>query len=258
MGRHVIDILGLNAGYFLGYDGRKQKYVRHPLRSLVGNTAAERGNLDTFLDTIERRDPDVIGLVEVDQGSIRTRTDGQVAHLQSRLRERGLEYDADAAFKYRDISILERVPLIASMSNGVLFRGGEVRHHHLHRGWKRLLTEIVTDRVSIFLCHLPYPLFGQTRQRQLEEMAEILADRERYVVFGDFNIQEPGELDVVRERAGASVHTPGPTYPVRSPHHRYDVFLTGPGTTLQECGTLDIEISDHLAVHGRVSVDQER
>jgi endonuclease/exonuclease/phosphatase family metal-dependent hydrolase len=250
----TLDILGLNAGYFLGYDGRKQKYLRYPIRSIIGNASVERERLGRLVSYIEAEQPDIVGLVEIDQGSIRTDTRGQAAFLQEQLAERSASYQATAGFKYRDLELLRHIPVIASMSNGALYRRGDVTEHHLRRGWKRLLTEIEVGDISIFMAHLPFALFPRTQQRQLEEIAQIIGDREKYVLFGDFNIQDTADLDILREQNDADICIPGPTYPTYDPRHPFDLIITGPGLSVQDCTIPDLTISDHLAVMAEIAL----
>jgi endonuclease/exonuclease/phosphatase family metal-dependent hydrolase len=255
-----IEILGLNAGYFLGYDGRKQKYLRHPLRSLIGDKKVEEQRMQNLTDKIEGLQPDIIGLVEIDQGSKRTFTEhgeGQTGYLKDELEKKGLKYRSCSELKYRDISPVKKVPLIASMSNGVLFQEGNVRKYHIHRGWKRLLLEVEYSELSVFVCHLPYPLFKRTQDRQLEEISEILDGREKYVLYGDFNIKDHDRLDILRERNDAEVFSPGDTYPECNPEKPFDIFILGPEVRMKEHEILETEISDHKPVRAKIEIIED-
>ncbi|MFB6203485.1 MAG: endonuclease/exonuclease/phosphatase family protein [Candidatus Nanohaloarchaea archaeon] len=253
-----IKVVGLNSGYFLGYNGKKEKYLKNPLRSLIGNRSAERERLDRFIELVEQESPDIVGLVEIDMGSIRTGTeDGQISFIRSRLEENGNGYRAGSGFKYRDLSILKKVPVVSSMANGVLTDRGEIQFHHLERGWKRLMIEVEREDLSVFIVHLPYYLFDRTKEKQIEQISEIISERDRYVIFGDFNIDGMDELDLLRERNGAEVFSPGDTYPAYDPRNPYDLFITGPGVEMERHEVLDVEISDHLGIKAEIELGEK-
>ena len=243
-------IIGINTGYFLGYDGRYEKYLRHPLRSIIGDTAVEHERMDRLAAAIDSHDPDIIGLVEIDQGSIRTRTDGQAQELAARITE---DYRTTSARKYRDHTAINVLPVLGSMANGALYRDGTVQIHRLERGWKRLLLEIRYDGLSVFICHLPLSLFRRTQARQLREIADILQERDRFVLYGDFNIGNHDGLAPLTAEFDISVHRAGPTYPVHQPEHAYDMILAGPGVTVYSCRRIEEEISDHLGIMAEVT-----
>jgi endonuclease/exonuclease/phosphatase family metal-dependent hydrolase len=255
-----LEIVGLNAGYFLGYDGRKQKYLRHPLRSLIGDREIEEERIENIAEEIRRLEPDIVGLVEIDQGSMRTLTmpgKGQAGYLVEKLKEESLEYSSCSELKYRDISPVKKIPLVASMSNGVLFQEGEIRKYHIHRGWKRLLLEVKHGDISVFVCHLPYPLFRRTQGRQLEEISEILDGKEKYVLYGDFNIEDHDRLDILREKNNAEIFSPGKTYPTCNPEKTFDIFVTGPGIRMKEHEILETEVSDHRPVRAKIEIKED-
>lgn len=246
-------ILGLNAGYFLGYTGRLRAYAHHPLRGVIGDRAQEQDGLDRFADLITQHDPDIIGIVETDQGSVRTRTDGQLNAIMHRLGDDGPGYVASSGLKYRDDPITNRIPVLRHMANAAMVRDGTVRTHRLHRGWKRLLLEVRYAGLSVFIAHLPLAPFRRTQQHQLREIAGMMADRDHAVLYGDLNIHDDGRLAVLRERAGATIHCPDPTYPAYDPQRCLDRVITGPGVTLEDEQVLDTVISDHLPVLAEVS-----
>ncbi|HVS14218.1 MAG TPA: endonuclease/exonuclease/phosphatase family protein [Thermoanaerobaculia bacterium] len=108
------------------------------------------------------------------------------------------------------------------------------------------------DFVSV---HLDF-LAPRVRRRQVEQMAETLAARQRpLVLLGDFNCNwevDPRTMELLTERLGLSTHEPEhhfPTYPAIRPFHRLDWILISEHLEFGPAHfTLPDPISDHLAV----------
>jgi endonuclease/exonuclease/phosphatase family metal-dependent hydrolase len=250
-----VKILSVNAGYLLDYDGSLSGYALRPHRAIVGGADAERRATDRLVDVVAAERPDVVCLVEVDQGSVRTATDGQVAHLRDRLAERGLDYHDRADAKYGDGNLLETAPVLGHLSNGVLLADEwEVAPHYLDTGPKRLVTEVrLGADLSLFVVHLAMSSRG--RHRQLEELTELVGRRERVIVCGDFNAYDGlEELETLTDATGLVVHNPGETVPRRpldtlvTDTRTLDLFLASPGLTVTRCDVLDVQVSDHRPV----------
>jgi DNA polymerase elongation subunit (family B) len=71
-----VKVLSANAGYLLDYDGSLSDYALRPHRAMVGSESAERRAIERLVSVIADERPDVVCLLEVDQGSVRTMTDG--------------------------------------------------------------------------------------------------------------------------------------------------------------------------------------
>jgi len=249
-------LLSVNAGYLLDYDGSLSGYALRPHRAMVGSETAERRATERLVDVVADETPDVVCLLEVDQGSVRTATDGQVDHIAASLAERGLDYDARADTKYGDEGVIAGLPVLAHLSNGVLVREGldaTVTAHHLDKGPKRLVTEVRFPDLSVFGVHLA--MSGRGRRRQLEEIAALVADRDRVVVCGDFNAYDG--LDAVESilgEVGLALHDPGETVPPRpldgivTETRTLDLFLTSPDVTVSRCAVIPVQVSDHRPV----------
>jgi endonuclease/exonuclease/phosphatase family metal-dependent hydrolase len=248
-------VLSVNAGYLLDYDGSLSGYALRPHRAMVGSESAEERATERLVDVIADEAPDVVCLIEVDQGSLRTVTDGQVAELRDRLADRGLDYHARVDAKYGDQHTLANVPVLEHLSNGVLTREDyPTEAHYLQTGPKRLVTEVrVADDLSIFAVHLAMSSRG--RKQQLEEIAALVNRRERAVVCGDFNAYDGlDELDALTEATDLVVQNPGETVPKRpfdslvTETRTLDLFLTSPAIPVTRCEVIDVQISDHRPV----------
>ena len=249
-------ILSCNAGYLLDYDGSLREYALKPHRGLLGSDAAEERATERLADVIADERPDVVCLLEVDQGSMRTVTEGQVTRLAGMLTEHGLDYHARADAKYGDGNVLGNLPVLSHLSNGLLVRDdldATIEAHYLDTGPKRLVTEVVLGDLSVFGVHLA--MSGRGRRKQLDEIAAIVAERDRVVVCGDFNAYDGlKEVEAALGETGLLLHNPGETVPKRpldtivSETRTLDFFLASPDITVTRCDVIDVQVSDHRPV----------
>ena len=248
-------VLSCNAGYLLDYDGSLSGYALRPHRAMVGSEAAETRAIDRLVEVIADERPDVVVLVEVDQGSVRTATDGQVARIAAELAERGLEYRHRADTKYGDEGVLANAPVLEHLSNGLLVAGDyEMLAHHLDAGPKRLVSEVrLADDLSVFGVHLA--MSGRGRRKQLTELADLVARRDRAVVCGDFNAYDGlDEIEEIFESDGLVLYNPGETVPKRpldslvTETRTLDLFLVSPDIEVTRCDVIDVQVSDHRPI----------
>jgi endonuclease/exonuclease/phosphatase family metal-dependent hydrolase len=205
---------------------------------------------------IAAEEPEVVCLLEVDQGSVRTMSEGQVSRLAGLLNKRGLSYHARADTKYGEDNVIGRLPVLSHLSNGLLVRdglGASIEAHYLDTGPKRLVTEVQLGDLSVFAVHLA--MSGRGRRKQLDEIAAIVDERDRVVVAGDFNAYDGlGEIERRLEATGLVLHDPGETVPPRpldsivTDTRTLDFFLASPDVEVTRCEVIDVQISDHRPV----------
>lgn len=253
-------ILSFNTGYLLGYQNVLWGYVPPPVQSLVGDGEVEQRNFERLVELIDREQPDIVGLVELDQGSHRTTTAGQFRTLVDRLQDNGLPYSGQAANKYGQHRVISSLPFYRHLGNAVLSRDDiqvTTHTHYLTTGRKRLVIEVdLSSDVVLFLVHLS--LRASTREQQLGELAELVGRRageRQVIVTGDFNIFDGfEELDEFRERTGLEMQVPGATIPERPfddlllSSRTIDLFLSSPTISVEQCRVLDEQLSDHRPV----------
>lgn len=258
-------VLSANAGYLLGYQTVAGGYVPSPTGALFGDARLERQKLAQVASLVERERPDVVSLLEVDRGSHRTATDGQVQRLLDTLEASGAEYAGTVANKYGEGRLHESLPFFGNLANAVLTRStADVmadahtpRTHYLSAGRKRLVLEVPVDpQTVVFAVHLS--LGGRSRARQLAELATLLEERAEgrsVVVTGDFNTFDgTAELAPITGRLDLEPRVPGETVPARPldgllvESRSVDLFLTSPGVSVDRCEVLDLQISDHRPV----------
>ena len=144
---------------------------------------AEASELSRITDFIASMDADIVGLVEVDTGSMRN---GQVN--QAEMIAKSIGHYSCYASKYGAGSVNQRLPIVRKQANAFLASSrvqGE-RFHYFETGIKRLIIELELDDVAIFLVHLS--LKYRHRQMQLRHLHELIERCEKpVIVAGDFN-----------------------------------------------------------------------
>lgn len=260
LGLNTVDgmkILTCNAGYLLGYQNVLWGYVPPPVGSVLGDGKTERQKLAQLVSVIDTEQPDVVSLLEVDQGSHRTVTGGQYRTLIHSLHERELPYEGTVANKY-GTGVVSSLPFFRSLGNAMLSRTDRpMRTHYLTAGRKRLVIETaLTESLVLFTVHLS--LGAKTRVRQLAELKALITRRAAgrdVIVTGDFNtFNDVGTLEQFAERTKLTIWIPGETVPSRPlddlliNSRSLDLFLCSPTVEITRCDVLDVQLSDHRPV----------
>ena len=250
-------ILTCNVGYLLGYQNVLWGYVPPPVESVLGDDETERQKLAQLVSVIDSEQPDVVSLLEVDQGSHRTMTDDQFGTLVDSLHRRKLPYTGTAANKY-GTGVVSSLPFFSSLGNAILSRTDRpMRTHYLTTGRKRLVIETaLSESRVLFTVHLS--LSPKTRKRQFTELTALIRRRaagREVIVTGDFNTFDGVEtLEAFAEQAELSIWMPGETVPSRPlddllvNSRSLDLFLCSPTVEISRCDVLDVQLSDHRPV----------
>jgi endonuclease/exonuclease/phosphatase family metal-dependent hydrolase len=190
-------------------------------------------------------DPDIVGLIEVDTGSIRSRMVNQAEKIASDLRM-NTSYET----KYGSRSINQMLPIVRKQGNA--FMAAERVHgekfHYFDTGIKRLIIELEMADFAVFLVHLS--LKYRHRHLQLRRLHDLIEATEKpVIVAGDFNtFWGVNEIYLFMRAAGLkSANVDGmPTYPSRSPRKELDFVLYQEGITVKNFEVPDVRLSDHL------------
>lgn len=198
------------------------------------------------------RSHDLVGLQEVDGGSLRSGFVDQVEYLADRAR-----------FPYWYSQLNRPVGKIAQQCNGVLsqFPPAQVVEHKLPGlpGRGAILLEFSAPRVATLAVGMMHLALGRrTRQRQLAFIADLVAQYPHLVLMGDFNCScESLEMRELMD----STDLRGPSYAMKTfpswrPMRNLDHILVSPDLEILSAQVLDYPMSDHLPVSMEIRLPQ--
>ena len=190
-------------------------------------------------------DPDIVGLIEVDTGSIRSRMVNQAESIAANL---GMNTSYET--KYGEKSINHMLPIVRKQGNAFMAapRVHGEKFHYFDTGIKRLIIEFEMRDYSVFLVHLS--LKYRHRHLQLRHLYDLIEATEKpVIVAGDFNtFWGENEIYLFMKAAGLrSANENGlPTYPSRAPRKELDFILYQDGITVTDFQVPAVRHSDHL------------
>lgn len=231
---------------FLSYN---IQYATGALKRLgwLGFMAKSTRHFPTIQRFLKCVDADFVGLVEVDAGSYRSGKKNQAEVLAQQL-----GYKAVFRNKYAEDGIGGYLPILKKQVNAVLSRPPVLRQtfHELTYGFKRLVIEVETPEVTLFVAHLA--LGPRARRRQLFDLHDILMARKKpCILAGDFNfLSGVWESRLFLKASGLiSANTIGQaTFPSWAPLRELDFVCYSEGLRLTRFRTPQICLSDHLPV----------
>lgn len=208
-------------------------YLRSSKKVLAGIT-----------DFIGAEQPDIVGLIEVDTGSIRTGMVNQPEYIA-----RQIGHYSTFQCKYGTGSINQFLPIVRKQGNAFLSAPhvhGE-RFHYFETGIKRLIIELELEEVCVFLVHLS--LKFRQRQYQLRSLHDLIVKAQKpVIVAGDFNtFWGTHEIFLFMRAAGlTSANAAGlPSFPARTPRIELDFILVSAGIRVTDFRVPDVRFSDH-------------
>ena len=210
----------------------------------AGYVLGNQSVLPEITQFIKSVDPDVVGLIEVDTGSIRSRKVNQAEKIAADL---GMNTSYET--KYGSKSINKLLPIVRKQGNAFLAasRVHDEKFHYFDTGIKRLIIELEMRDFSIFLVHLS--LKYRHRHLQLRKLYDLINDTDKpVIVAGDFNtFWGEDEIYLFKKAAGlTSANSDGiPTYPSRSPRKELDFILYQQGIEVKAFEVPQIKFSDH-------------
>ena len=211
----------------------------------AGYLRSSRHVLGEITSFIKSQDPDVVGLIEVDTGSIRTGMVNQADFIA-----RSLGHYSTYECKYGVASVNQLMPIVRKQSNAFLAapRVRGERFHYFDTGIKRLIIELELDEVAIFLVHLS--LKFRHRQYQLRHLYDLIRKSTKpVIVAGDFNTYW-GDHEIYLFTQAARLRNANvrglPSYPSRSPRKELDFILHSDRIEIDRFEIPDVRLSDHL------------
>ncbi|MFH1980926.1 MAG: endonuclease/exonuclease/phosphatase family protein [Pseudomonadota bacterium] len=220
----------------------KQFHWPVPYSGYFKSTHRKLQEIGNYIQTIH---PDVVGLVEVDNGSFRAGRQCQAGAIAHQL-------DHDHVFKnkYRVGSVISKMPLTVNQGNAFL-TNREIRNtrfHYLNNGVKRLVIELELADVTMFLVHLSVKSWS--RQKQLKDLSAIVNTSSKpAIVAGDFNVfGGVRELKDFMAATGLSnANGAGlASHPSRAPKRHLDHILHSPQIRVDSFYAPLVTFSDHL------------
>jgi endonuclease/exonuclease/phosphatase family metal-dependent hydrolase len=213
----------------------------------AGYLRSNRRVLQNLTNYIHSEDHDLVGLIEVDTGSVRSGMVNQAEFVAQRLGH----YTAWQC-KYGTGSFTQYLPVVRKQANALLAapRVSGARFHYFDTGIKRLIVELELDGVCIFLVHLS--LKFRHRQYQLRTLHDLVRQAPKpAIVAGDFNtFWGADELYLFTRAAGLTSANRErlPSYPSRSPRAELDFVLVSAGIQVDRFRVPDVRFSDHRPV----------
>lgn len=211
----------------------------------AGYVLGNQSVLPEITQFVKSVDPDIVGLIEVDTGSIRSRKVNQAEEIAGALRM-NTSYET----KYGSKSLNQLLPIVRKQGNAFMAAArvhGE-KFHYFDTGIKRLIIEMEMRHFAVFLVHLSIKY--RHRHLQLRRLYDLIAATEKpVIVAGDFNtFWGNNEIYLFMRAAGlTSANVEGlPTYPSRSPRKELDFVLYQEGIEVTHFEIPQVRHSDHL------------
>lgn len=207
-------------------------------------------NLDGIAEVIA--DYDVVGLQEVDTGSLRSGFLNQVKYLAERS---GFAYVYDQSNR--------RIGVISQHSNALLSRNqpSSIEEHKLPglipgRGALHLRFGRDPETLNIFVMHLA--LGPRGRRQQIRYLAELIRRYPHVVIMGDLNFRSDSrQMKLLRGLADLAEPSPGLyTFPSWRPSRQLDHILVSPSIEVVDAAVLPVQYSDHRPVAMEIVVPE--
>ncbi len=212
-------------------------------------------NLEKIAGFIKSNNPDIVGLIEVDNGSFRSCYRNQAETI---AKEIGCYHIYQS--KYGKKSLLNFVPLLNSQGNAFLTNQKieAETFHYFDKGVKRLVIELELEDCTLFLVHLS--LKFRHRQHQLVDLYSIINESTKPVILaGDFNsFWGNKELELFLAATGLlNANTENlPSHPSREPQRILDFILHSPEIKVNNFEIPKVKFSDHVPLICDFSIEK--
>lgn len=213
-----------------------------PYRGYMARTDRNFGSIAGFIESLN---PDIVGLIEVDGGSRRSRGMNQAGQLADLL---GHSFLFES--KYTRPLFSKHLPLVRWQGNAFLAKDNILssKLNYFDRGVKRLVMEVELETCVVFLVHLS--IKSAHRQDQLRELQELIRDQTKpVIVAGDFN-SFMGLREITPFLTATSLKSANlnglRTFPSSVPMMELDYILHSPEIIVHKLAVPQISLSDHL------------
>ncbi|MDX9762501.1 MAG: endonuclease/exonuclease/phosphatase family protein [Desulfomonilia bacterium] len=225
-------------------------YVFHGWEHLLPSTQRIR-NLHRIARMI--RDFDIVGLQELDSGSLRS---GFINHAEYLAREAKFPHWCDKTNR--------KLWKVARHSMGLLSKYAPIgisRHELPARlpGRGALVARFGSPENPLVLVLAHLSLSRSARCFQMEYLSELIRDCRHVILMGDLNCS-PNSRELSRFLCETSLCMPYPelfTYPSWNPKKHLDHILVSPTIATGPVEVLNYSLSDHLPITMEVSLPEE-
>ncbi len=247
----MVRVITYNIEYCEGLVGRWFDYLK------IWRIFRPPKNVDQrIVQALKKLKPDIVALIEVDLGSLRSRHQDEVSFLEEKLELTNfiekIKYPLHGWLK-----LFHHVPILNKQANALIsrFKFKRVRYHVFHEGTKRLVIEATVycpKPVTLLVAHLA--LGKKARGQQLKELIKIVnAIKNPVILMGDFNTFH-GEEEIkgllekthLNDKVGLHSQSIPLTEPAWHPTRRLDYILTSPQIKVNKYSVLKFHFSDHL------------
>lgn len=243
-------ILLLNASYCLGLKGTIADYSLHSYRFLFCSKKIQAAVIEKLHVLIKNKNPDLCCFLEIDKGSKFSNRLNQIGRL---VNETYPFHSIES--KYGRFS--RKLWRLKNQSNGFLAKKNlSFTKHFFKHGAKKLFYEIeLNESVHLFMVH--FSLGKRIRQKQMNELAQIVKRKNKVIVCGDFNLKSYDELHPLLHDCDLNMINAknDRTFPSHKPRKMFDLFLCSKNIQVKDFKVLDdVKISDHLPVLLEVAI----
>ena len=224
----------------------------------VGVGMDKKLDLQRIADVINRVEPDLVGLQEVDRGVKRTEGKDEIAELAGMTRMHfafapNLDFQGG---KY-GVAILSRLPL-----NSILHTMFQNKREAERRGMLKVEVDVDGKPLSFVTTHLDYQ-FEDGRLFETQQLLDNLKDvKGPLIVVADFNDVPAGSayklMDTLFDDAWIVSRTKGEgfSYPADKPSKRIDHIFYRPGNGVRgkKAWVVDTLASDHIPVVAEIEI----
>jgi endonuclease/exonuclease/phosphatase family metal-dependent hydrolase len=229
--------------------GRYRHYITRSWKHVLPH-AQRFSNLDRIARLV--KDYDIIGLQELDAGSLRS---GYVNLTQYLSEKANMPFWSDQTNR--------RLGRFAQHSTGVLsrFHPTEIIEHRLPGripGRGALFIRYGSKHDSLVVLILHMALGQRARLRQFDYISEIVNEYRHVIVMGDLNCHsQSAEMDYLINRTMMSepIHDVC-TFPSWRPQRNIDHILVTPTLQVDHVKALNFSLSDHLPVEMQITLPE--
>lgn len=208
---------------------------------------------------LKNYNPDILGLIEVDLGSLRSRKKDEVTFFKEFM---GFEGHAKKVkYTKKGVSgLFKKMPITRKQANAILTKNQlfGTKSHELNNGTKRIVIDTTLKyprKYRLLLVHLA--LGSKTRKKQINQLIEIVnAIEEPVILMGDFNLFKGlEEIELLLKNTKLNYecseksHMKRYTQPSSKPSRTLDIVLTSKEIEVKKYQVLEnVKYSDHLPV----------